>query len=86
VGRIGPDDVRIQLSDSNASAELLAELTRVGCVARETAPGTIDVVSAGEPSVDLEFEQPPDQDEMELLFFVRAWLLRHPGVHVRLLT
>jgi hypothetical protein len=62
--------LRIDFDDPRAHSELGDILRANGCAVLESGPHTLHVAPA----------EPDFQSDMELLFFVRAWAGRHPGV------
>jgi hypothetical protein len=71
--------VRLRLSDAALADGLMAACESVGLnVSRDN--GCV-VVTPAEPTPT----EPPEQTRVEVLFFVRAWTLRHRGVEVDVL-
>ncbi|HEX6702878.1 MAG TPA: hypothetical protein VF101_19295 [Gaiellaceae bacterium] len=62
--------MRIDFDDPRAGVQLGDVLRANGCAVLESGPRTIHVAPA----------DPDFQSDMELLFFVRAWAGRHPGI------
>jgi hypothetical protein len=67
---------KVRLSDPSLADDLAAACRKVGLEARQAEDG---VAVTPPPS---KAGEPPNQDEVELLFFARSWALRHPGVNV----
>ena len=71
--------MKIQLSDPDAAAPLVAALTNSDCLATQTGFDTVDVVFPW-----LESEGDARQARMELVFFLRAWASGRPGLRTTL--
>jgi hypothetical protein len=68
--------MRVRISDSSCLTALVEDLLRGGCVPASVDDETVDVIYPD--AVDAR------EAQTELLFFLRAWQSRHPGVVVSL--
>ena len=94
-GRHGPDTestpsihlpipMRIRLSTPEVADDLVAALRTADCLAARTSGETIEV---GFPWHVLDGSRyDAHHARAELRFFLRAWLIDHPGVHATVMT
>jgi len=71
--------MKIQLSDPSAAAPLIAALEQSDCLAARTGYDTVDVYFPW-----LLDESDAVQARMELIFFLKAWANRRPGLRTSL--
>jgi hypothetical protein len=64
--------LRLELSDERLLGELIHALARHGCLADRIAPNACRIVHPRAWT--------PDEAQLELSFFLRAWQANHPGV------
>jgi hypothetical protein len=66
--------VRIRVSNPRVAGDLLDALAAADCSGCQTEPDTVEV--------DIPWaDDDPVQAHMELVFFVKAWEARHPGLN-----
>jgi hypothetical protein len=71
--------MKIQLSDPDAAAPLIAALKKSDCLAARTGEDTVDVFFPW-----LEDGGDDHQARLELVFFLKAWSLGRPGLRTTL--
>jgi hypothetical protein len=72
-------DVKIQISHPHLAHQLVESLNSTDCLAAVTEADAVDVFVPW-----LEEGDDPSHARQELLFFVKAWGLKHPDFEVRL--
>ncbi len=75
--------MRVTISDPEVIDDLLEVLAENSYRCRRVAATEIEVAPWPTPEDRILYRDVPDQDRLELTFFVRAWLLKRPGVSVR---
>lgn len=68
--------MKVHVSDSSCLVDLIRDLVRSGCLLRRVDAATLEVVHPDALT--------PDEARTELMFFLRAWGLKHPEVDFRL--
>ncbi len=74
--------MRVTISDPEVVDDLLKVLAENQYRCRKVAETQLEVAPWPLPADRHLYRDIPEQDRLELTFFVRAWLLKRPGVKV----
>jgi hypothetical protein len=75
--------MRVMISDPEVVDDLVEVLAENQYRCRKVAATELEVAPWPIPEDRRLYRDIPEQDRLELTFFVRAWLLKRPGVKIR---
>jgi hypothetical protein len=75
--------MRVTISHPEVVDDLLEVLAENQYRCRKVAATELEVAPSPVPADRHLYRDIPEQDRLELTFFVRAWLLKRPGVKIR---
>jgi hypothetical protein len=79
---MGAPSMRVMISDPDVVDDLLEVLAENQYRCRKVADTELEVAPWPIPADRQLYRDIPEQDRLELTFFVRAWLLKRPGIQI----